>query len=114
VVDDANFVLLSQLVVDDKLNSTAAKEVLSIMLVNGGNPEQIATDRNLIQVSDTGLIETIVDEVLADSASQQAAADVKAGEMKAIGYLVGQIMKRSQGKANPKMAQDMLRKKLGL
>lgn len=114
VVDDANFVLLSRLVADDKLNSTAAKEVLSIMLVTGGNPEQIATDRNLIQVSDTGLIESIVDEVLADAASQQAITDVKAGEMKAIGYLVGQIMKRSQGKANPKMAQEMLRKKLGL
>ncbi len=106
------FIKLSQLVSDNKLSSTAAKEVLFEMLKTGGDPEIIANSKNLLQVSDEGEIAKIVEKVLSENA--QAAEDVKSGEMKAIGFLVGQVMKLSQGKANPALAQQLVRKKLGI
>ncbi len=109
--EDDKFIKLSQLVSDNKLSSTAAKEVLFEMLKNGGEPEEIANSKNLIQVSDEGEIAKIVAQVLEQNAS--AAEDVKNGEMKAIGFLVGQVMKLSQGKANPALAQDLIKKQLG-
>jgi aspartyl-tRNA(Asn)/glutamyl-tRNA(Gln) amidotransferase subunit B len=63
-----------------------------------------------LQVSDEGEIEKIVAEVLAENA--KAAEDVKNGEMKAIGFLVGQVMKKSKGQANPQMAQELIKKHL--
>ena len=76
------------------------------------SPRAIAEAKNLLQVSDESAIQAIVDEVLADPASAQSVADIKAGQDKAIGYLVGQIMKKSQGKANPALAQQLIRKVL--
>ncbi|MDB5170604.1 MAG: aspartyl/glutamyl-tRNA(Asn/Gln) amidotransferase subunit [Candidatus Saccharibacteria bacterium] len=111
-VTDAQFIALSQLVSDNKLSSTAAKEVLADMLKTGTNPEEIATAKNLMQVSDEGAIAKIVETVLADNA--KAAEDVRNGEMKAIGFLVGQVMKESKGKANPSLAQELIKKQLGL
>ena len=67
---------------------------------------------NLLQVSDEGTIAKIVDEVLADSASQKAIEDIRNGNDKAIGFLVGQIMKKSKGKANPALAQKLIREKI--
>lgn len=109
---DAQLIKLSQMVADNKLSSTAAKEVLAEVLKTGADPEQVAEDKNLVQVSDEGAIIAIVDQVLTDNA--QAAEDVKNGEMKAIGFLVGQVMKASQGKANPAMAQQLIKKQLGV
>jgi aspartyl-tRNA(Asn)/glutamyl-tRNA(Gln) amidotransferase subunit B len=109
---DEGLIKLSQMVEDKKLSSTAAKEVLAQMQKAGGDPEQIAADKNLIQVSDEGAIAEIVAKVLADNA--KAAEDVRSGEMKAIGFLVGQVMKESKGKANPAMATDLIKKQLGL
>jgi aspartyl-tRNA(Asn)/glutamyl-tRNA(Gln) amidotransferase subunit B len=63
-------------------------------------------------VSDEGAIGIIVDKVLADPASQKAVEDIRSGNDKAIGFLVGQIMKQSAGKANPALAQALIRKKL--
>jgi aspartyl-tRNA(Asn)/glutamyl-tRNA(Gln) amidotransferase subunit B len=64
------------------------------------------------QESDESVIETIVAEVLEQN--QAAAQDVKNGEMKAIGFLVGQVMAKSHGKANPQLAQQIIKKQLGL
>lgn len=111
-VDGDKLIALSQLVADNKLSSSAAKEVLAELISDGGDPEKIAADKNLLQVSDEGEIAKIVAQVLAENA--KAAEDVKAGEMKAIGFLVGQVMKLSQGKANPALAQDLIKKQLGL
>lgn len=74
--------------------------------------EKYAVQKGLIQVSDEGEIAKIVEKVLGENA--KAAEDVKNGEMKAIGFLVGQVMKQSQGKANPQMAQELIKKQLGL
>jgi len=105
-------VKLSQMVGDKKLSSTAAKDIWLEMSTKGGDPEKIATDKNLLQVSDEGEIAEIVKKVLAEN--PQAATDVKNGEMKAIGFLVGQVMKASKGKANPTLAQDLIKAQLGI
>lgn len=66
----------------------------------------------MLQTNDTGIIEAIVDEVLNDPASQKAVEDIRAGNDKAIGYLVGQVMQKSKGQANPATAQQMIRSKI--
>jgi aspartyl-tRNA(Asn)/glutamyl-tRNA(Gln) amidotransferase subunit B len=98
----------------NKLSSTKAKELLLELLAQDTVPESVesfAEEKSYLQVSDAGEIEEIVKRVLADNA--KAADDVKNGEMKAIGFLVGQVMKQSQGKANPQMAQELIKKHLG-
>lgn len=107
---DKSLIQLSELVSANKLSSTAAKEVLAELLQSGGNPEEIATAKNLMQESDEGAIAKIVEQVLAEN--PKAAEDVKNGEMKAIGFLTGQVMKLSQGKANPALAQQLIKKQL--
>lgn len=108
------YVELSDMVAKNELSSTAAKEVFQELLVSAKTPREIAEAKNLIQVSDSNVIDGIVDEVLADTASAQSITDIKAGQDKAIGFLVGQVMKKSQGKANPAMAQQAIRKKIGV
>ena len=108
------YIELSEMVAKNELSSTAAKEVFQELLTSASTPRQIAEAKNLLQVSDAGAIDAVVDEVLSDPASAQSIADIKAGQEKAIGFLVGQVMKKSQGKANPAMAQQAIRKKLGV
>ncbi len=107
-----NLIELSRMVAENKLSSTAAKEVLDVMLKSGESPEKIAEAKNLLQVSDEDAIAEIVKRVLAEN--PKAAGDVQNGEMKAIGFLVGQVMKASQGKANPAMATELIKKQLGI
>ena len=103
---------LSAMVDAQELSSTAAKEVLSEMLVNGGEPRAVAEQKNLLQVSDEGAIAAIVDEVLADPTNAKALEDIKNGNERVIGFLVGQIMKKSAGKANPGLAQKLIKEKI--
>jgi len=86
--------------------------VFNELLIRNESPRAIAEAKNLLQVSDEGAIAAIVDEVLADPASSKAVEDIRAGNDKAIGFLVGQIMKKSQGKANPALAQKLIRERL--
>ena len=67
----------------------------------------------MLQVSDSSALEQYVDEVLADPANAKAVEDIKGGKGKAIGALMGQIMKKSKGQANAKMVTEMIRKRLG-
>lgn len=104
-----------QLVKANKLSSTNAKALLTLLFESKepiDDVEAFAEKHNLIQVSDTGAIEKIVAAVLV--ANPAAAADVKNGEMKAIGFLVGQVMKESKGQANPQLAQQLIKKQLQL
>jgi len=103
---------LAQMAIDDKVSSNGAVQIMFEMLTSGDAPMMIAEQRNLLQVSDEGEIATIVEEVLADPASAASIADIKAGKDKAIGFLVGQVMKKSQGKANPALAQKLIRERL--
>ena len=106
------FIELAGMVEKNELSSTAAKEVFIELLTSEKTAHEIAESKNLLQVSDENAIIAIVDEVLADPASVQSIADVKEGKDKAIGYLVGQVMKKSMGKANPALAQKLIRERL--
>jgi aspartyl-tRNA(Asn)/glutamyl-tRNA(Gln) amidotransferase subunit B len=103
---------LAKMIGGNELSSTAAKEVFNDLFTSDKSPREIAEEKNLLQVSDEGAIAAIVDEVLADPASAKAIEDIKAGNDKVIGFLVGQIMKKSQGKANPALAQKLIRERL--
>ena len=106
------FIDLAHMVEKNELSSTAAKEVFVELLTSEKSAREIAESKNLLQVSDEGAIAAIVDDVLADPASEQSIADIREGKDKAIGYLVGQVMKKSQGKANPALAQKLIRERL--
>jgi len=108
----SDLVELAKMTEKAELSSTAAKEIFMELLGGAENPRAIAEAKNLLQVSDESAVAAIVDEVLSDPASAASIADIKAGKDKAIGYLVGQIMKKSQGKANPALAQKLIREKL--
>jgi aspartyl-tRNA(Asn)/glutamyl-tRNA(Gln) amidotransferase subunit B len=98
----------------DMISSNSAKALLEEVLAGDGSVDvgALAESKGFVQESDEGAIEAIVDQVLADN--PDPVADVKKGEMKAIGFLVGQIMKQSRGKANPAMAQKVIRSKIGV
>ena len=103
-----------QLQKEGKLSSTNAKTLLTHILTGTeqiGNVEALAKQHNLIQQSDEGELTKVVAEVIAEN--PKAAEDVKKGEAKAVGFLVGQVMKHSQGRANPGLAQELIRKHLG-
>lgn len=93
------------------LSSTAGKEVLLEVLKTGASPKDIAESKNLLQESDESALAMIVQQTLSEN--PKAADDVRNGEMKAIGFLVGQVMKASQGKANPQVVQELIKKQLG-
>lgn len=111
-VDSKRLIELSDMVEKSELSSTAAKDVLLAMASNDLSPRNIAEANNLLQVSDESAIADIVDGVLSDPANNKAVADIKSGNPKAIGFLVGQIMKESKGKANPALAQKLLRERI--
>jgi aspartyl-tRNA(Asn)/glutamyl-tRNA(Gln) amidotransferase subunit B len=95
-----------------EISSNAASELFNALMNGEVDPRKLAEERNLLQVSDEGEIAKVVEEVLADPASAKAIEDIKSGNDKAIGFLVGQIMKRSKGKANPGLAQKLIRERL--
>ena len=102
---------LSRRVFDGTVSSTAATTVILPAMWNGeGTADEIIERRGLKQISDSGAIEKIVDEVLARNAKQ--VEDYKSGKEKAFNSLVGQVMKATQGKANPAQVNDILKRKL--
>jgi aspartyl-tRNA(Asn)/glutamyl-tRNA(Gln) amidotransferase subunit B len=111
-LDAGELTQLAKMADDNQVSSTGAKAVLAVLVKDGGDPLTIAKERDLLQVSDEGEIEVIVKAVL--EANPKAADDVKNGEIKAIGFLVGRVMKESGGKANPQLAQQLIKKQLSL
>ena len=120
---DKNFALatadelaeLSEMVEKKELSSTGAKAVLMEMYDRKNTaktPHTLAKEMNLLQENDEGALEAIIDEVLQAPECAKAADDVRNGEMKAIGFLVGQVMKKSKGKANPATVNELIKKKL--
>ncbi len=102
-----HLVELTTMVDDGKLSSSAAKEVLVGVLDGEGSPSEIAESKDLLQVSDTGAIEAAVDQVLSEN--PDAIEKIAAGDMKPLGFLVGQVMRNTGGKADPKIVQQLLR-----
>jgi aspartyl-tRNA(Asn)/glutamyl-tRNA(Gln) amidotransferase subunit B len=120
---DKNFALatadelaeLSKMVEKKELSSTGAKAVLMEMYDRKNTAKTahtLAKEMNLLQENDEGALEAIIDEVLQAPECAKAADDVRNGEMKAIGFLVGQVMKKSKGKANPATVNELIKKKL--
>lgn len=98
-----------------ELSSTATKEVFLKMFdpqMKGKGAKTIAGELGVVQENDLGALEAIVDAVLKKPETLKAQEDFKAGSEKVLGFLVGQVMKESRGKANPSAAQEILRKKL--
>ena len=98
-----------------ELSSTATKDVFIKLFdpqMKGRGAEQIAKELGLIQENDMGALEAIVDAVLAKPETKKAQEDYKAGQEKVLGFLVGQVMKESHGKANPSSVQEILKNKL--
>ncbi len=102
---------LLDLIKDGSISAKIAKEVLDLMIETGEEAAKIVEAKGFKQVSDTGAIDKIIDEVLAQN--QQSVDDFKAGKERAFGFLIGQIMKVSKGQANPAVVNELLKKKLG-
>ena len=105
-----NLGALVELVSKDVINGKTAKDVFAIMAETGENPEKIVKEKGLKQVTDTGAIEKIIDEIIAANPDNVTA--YKAGKTNLMGWFVGQVMKASQGKANPGVVNQILSKKL--
>lgn len=107
--DLADLILM---VKDGKINNNTGKKVLRDMFESGKSPEIIVKEQGLIQISDEGALEEMVERIL--DANPQSIEDYKNGKDRAIGFLMGQIMKETKGKANPQMVNKMLLDKISL
>jgi len=105
-----SLVALLQLIDKGTISAKIAKTVFDEMAATGQTAEAIIQAKGLVQVSDTGTIEQAIDAVLAKAADE--VARYKAGQTKLMGFFVGQVMKATQGKANPKIVNEILAKKL--
>src|SRR5262249_16138582 len=94
-----------------EITGTAAKDVFAEMVERGGSPKEIIAERGLTQVSDEAAIATIVDQVLA--ANPDKVEGYRAGKTGLLGFFVGQVVRSSQGKANPQVVQQLLAARLG-
>jgi aspartyl-tRNA(Asn)/glutamyl-tRNA(Gln) amidotransferase subunit B len=106
----ADLARMVQLVDEGTISGKLAKTVFNEMLETGKGPDAIVKEKGLEQVSDTGALETAVDEVLSTCEAQ--VEEYRAGKQKVLGFLVGQVMKATRGKANPQMVNEILRSKL--
>nr|MCU0941583.1 Asp-tRNA(Asn)/Glu-tRNA(Gln) amidotransferase GatCAB subunit B [Hydrogenophaga sp.] len=111
-VSAAQLAALLGRIADGTVSNNAAKQVMDALWAGEGQDvDAIIEAKGLKQVSDTGAIEKIIDEVMAANADM--VAQFRAGKEKAFNALVGQAMKASKGKANPQQVNDLLRQKLG-
>ena len=101
---------LVELTQSTTISSSAAKKVLEILWTEGGSPKAIVEREGLAQVSDRGAVAVLVTEVL--DANPKVVADYRAGKTNVLGFLTGAVMKASRGKANPALAQELLREQL--
>ena len=97
-------------IADNTISGKIAKIVFEAMWETGHDADKIIEDKGLKQVTDTGAIEAVIDQVIANSPTQLA--DYRSGKDKLFGYFVGEVMKLSKGKANPQQVNDMLKEKL--
>jgi aspartyl-tRNA(Asn)/glutamyl-tRNA(Gln) amidotransferase subunit B len=106
----AQLVELQKLVDAGTLSSTMAKSVFETMYSTGKSPQAIAESEGLVQISDTDAVGAAIDEVISDN--PQPVQDYLEGKESAIQFLVGQVMKITRGKANPKVTTELLKEKL--
>ncbi len=102
---------LLDLIADGTISGRIAKEVFEQMWQTGAEAAAIVEDKGLTQITDSGAIEAVLDQIIADNPGQFE--QLEGGNQKVVGWFVGQVMKASQGKANPKLVNELLRQKLG-
>lgn len=95
---------------EGRISGKIGKDVLDIMAETGKAPATVIEEQGLVQISDTGELEGVVDGILAEHPDD--VADYRAGKTKLLGFFMGQVMRATQGKANPKLVNELLRKKL--
>ena len=105
-----SLVELTRLVEADKISNTSAKKILDRMFETDKSPETLVEELGLLQISDNSFLEGIVDEVMAEN--PDTPAQYKNGKTNVLGFLVGQVMKKSKGKANPQMVNPMIKDRL--
>jgi aspartyl-tRNA(Asn)/glutamyl-tRNA(Gln) amidotransferase subunit B len=110
-VDSVQLGAILDLLAAGTISGKIAKDLFEIVWTEGGDPREIVTARGLTQVTDTGAIARVVDEIIAANPDKVAAAKAKPT---LLGWFVGQVMKASQGKANPQTVNDLLKEKLGI
>lgn len=108
---------IDSMIADNKLSSSAADKLIKALIDpesghRGGDPERVADAEGLMQVSDTSALEGFVDEVLAEPRNARAIEDIRSGKDKAVGMLLGQIMKKTGGAANPQVVRELVFTKL--
>lgn len=103
---------LVALIESGTISGKIAKDVLPVMFETGQTAQEVVREKGWVQVTDESLIETIADKIIADNS--QSVQDYRAGKKQALGFLVGQMMKASQGKVNPKLANEVLARKIGV
>ena len=108
--ENKEFIKLLNAIKSEKISNNAGKKVLRKMFETGDGANEIIERLGLVQMTDLSAIEKIVDEVLSEN--EQSIIDFKEGKDRALGFLVGQVMKKSRGKANPKVANEMLVNKM--
>lgn len=106
-----NFAKLINLAKENKINNNVAKKLLREIFETDENPEDLAKERNLLQINDASFLEEVVGKVLSEN--QQSVEDIKNGKDRAFGFLVGQCMKMTKGKGNPQEINKLLREKIG-
>ena len=106
----ADFVRLVELVEEATINSSAGQRVLAAMMDGGGAPDEIVEREGLIQESDTSALAPIVDMVLSENEAK--VAEYRGGKTGVIGFFMGQVMRRTHGRANPQVVQALLRERL--
>lgn len=109
-ISPERFAGFTNYIVSGAINSSAAQVILEEMFNTGATAEQVIREKDLAQMSDEGALDSIVDEVMASN--QQAVEDFKKGKEAPLKFLIGKVMAASKGKANPKVAEEILRKKL--
>lgn len=109
-VGPGNLAAMIKMIEDGTISGKIAKEVLSDMFRTGDAPDAVVESKGLVQISDTGALEAAVAEVLKNNPDQ--VAQFQDGNDKVLGFFMGHVMKATQGKANPKLVTDILRKQL--
>lgn len=109
-VTPENLAKLLALIAKGTISGKIAKKVFAEMWKDGADPEEIVKAQGLVQISDTGALKELVVKVIANN--PKAVEDFKAGKKKAVGALVGQVMKETKGKANPKVINELLNDEL--
>ena len=103
---------LVALVEGGRVTAASARPLVAVLIEHGGDPEALVRERGLEAVSDTGLLESSADEVIA--AHPDVVAQIRGGDAKGLNFLMGQLMKRTEGKANPKAVREILARKLAV